>query len=104
MQSGDPTSDDVVLASGYFPIGLWLGESTCLVYTDEAPDPAAVADLVTRLTDQGLSVIEVADDLRAAVLGLTMARVQDIAGHWAVWSLDEPTARAAITAAVTSEL
>jgi hypothetical protein len=46
----------------------------------------------------------VTEDLQAAVLGLTMARVQDIGGHWAVWSEDEPTARAAITAAVTSDL
>ena len=97
-------SDDVVLASGYFPIGLWLDPSTCLVYTDESPDPKAVADLVARLSDQGLREIHVTDDLRAAVLGVTMARVQDIGGLWAVWSADEPTARAAITAAVTSEL
>ncbi|MDQ4131827.1 MAG: hypothetical protein M3179_01170 [Actinomycetota bacterium] len=97
-------SDDVVFASGYFPIGLWLGPSTCLVYTDESPDPKAVADLVARLSDQGLREIDVPDDLRAAVLGVTMARVQDIAGVWAVWSADEPTARAAITAAVASEL
>ncbi len=97
-------SDDVVLASGYFPVGLWLGPSTCLVYTDESPDPKAVADLVARLSDQGLREIHVTDDLRAAVLSLTMARVQDIGGLWAVWSADEPTARAAITAAVSSEL
>ncbi len=97
-------SDDVVLASGYFPVGLWLDPSTCLVYTDESPDPEAVADLLARLSDQGLREIDVTDDLRAAVLGLTMARVQDIAGAWVVWSSDEPTARAAITAAVTSEL
>ncbi len=97
-------SDDVVLASGYFPVGLWLGPSTCLVYTDESPDPKAVADLVARLSDQGLREINVTDDLRAAVLSLTMARVQDIGGLWAVWSADEPTARAAITAAVSSEL
>jgi hypothetical protein len=73
-------SDDVVLASGYFPVGLWLGPSTCLVYTDESPDPNAVADLVAGLSDQGLREIEVADDLRAAVLAVTMARVQDIGG------------------------
>lgn len=97
-------SDDVVLANGYFPIGLWLDPSTCIVYEDESPDPQAVADLIARLTDQGCQKIEAPDDLRAAVLGLTMARVQDIGGHWAVWSLDEPTARTAITAAVTSEL
>jgi hypothetical protein len=97
-------SDDVVLASGYFPIGLWLGPSTCLVYTDESPDPTAVADLVGRLSAHGMSEVDVADDLRAAVLGITMARVQDIGGLWAVWSADEPTARAAITAAVASEL
>jgi hypothetical protein len=97
-------SDDVVLASGYFPIGLWLDSSTCLVYTDESPDPTAVADLVARLSGQGLREVDVADDLRAAVLGITMARVQDIGGVWAVWSVDEPTARAAITAAVTSEM
>ncbi len=97
-------SDDVVLANGYFPVGLWLGSSTCLVYTDESPDPKAVADLVARLSDQGLREIDVADDLRAAALGVIMARVQDIGGLWAVWSADEPTARAAITAAVTSEL
>jgi hypothetical protein len=53
-------SDDVVLASGYFPVGLWLGPSTCLVYTDESPDPNAVADLVAGLSDQGLREIEVA--------------------------------------------
>ena len=70
-------SDDVVFASGYFPVGLWLAPSTCLVYTDESPDPAAVADLVARLSEQGLREIEVSDDLRAAVLSLTMARVQD---------------------------
>ena len=97
-------SDDVVLASGYFPIGLWLDPSTCLVYTDESPDPKAVADLVALLSDQGLREIDVTDDLRAAMLGLTMARVQDIGGVWVVWSSDEQTARAAITAAVTSEL
>ncbi len=97
-------SDDVVFASDYFPIGLWLGPSTCLVYTDESPDPEAVADLVARLADQGLREIEVTDDLRAAVLSLTMARVQDIGGLWAIWSADEPAARAAITAAVSSEL
>ncbi len=96
--------DDVVFASDYFPVGLWLGPSTCLVYRDESPDPQAVADLVARLSDQGLREIQVADDLQAAVLGLTMARVQDIGGRWAVWSEDEQTARAAITAAVTSEL
>lgn len=97
-------SDDVVLANGYFPVGLWLSPSTCLVYTDESPDPQAVAELVARLSDQGLREIDVADDLRAAVLSVTMARVQDIAGVWAVWSEDEPTARAAITAAVMSDL
>jgi hypothetical protein len=97
-------SDDVVLAGGYFPIGLWLDPSTCLVYTDESPEPKAVADLVGRLSDQGLREIDVPDDLRAAMLGVTMTRVQDIGGLWAVWSSDEPTARAAITAAVTSEL
>ena len=97
-------SDDVVLASGYFPVGLWLGPSTCLVYTDESPDPQAVDDLVASLSDRGLREIHVTDDLRAAVLGVTMARVQDIGGVWAVWSADEATARAAITAAVASEL
>ena len=97
-------SDDVVLASGYFPVGLWLGPSTCLVYTDESPDPQAVTDLVATLSDQGLREIRVPDDLRAAVLGVTMARVQDIGGVWAVWSADEATARDAITAAVASEL
>lgn len=101
---GDPPSDDVVLASGYFPVGLWLDPSTCLVYTDESPEPKAVADLVARLSDQGLTEVQVTDDLKAAVLGLTMARVQDIGGRWAVWSVDETTARAAITAAVTSEM
>lgn len=102
--SGDSMSGDVVHASGYFPIGLWLGTSTCLVYTDDSPDPQAVADLVAGLSGKGLREIQVTDDLRAAVLGLTMARVQDIGGHWVVWSSDEPTARDAITAAVTSEL
>ncbi|MFP5320185.1 MAG: hypothetical protein ACLGI2_18055 [Acidimicrobiia bacterium] len=97
-------SDAVVFASGYFPIGLWVSPSTCLVYTDESPEPAAVADLLARLSDQGLCEIPVADDLQAAVLSLTMTRVQDIGGHWVVWSEDEPTARAAITAAVTSDL
>lgn len=97
-------SDDVVFASGYFPVGLWVGASTCLVYSDESPDPQAVADLLSRLSEQGLHELQVADDLQAAVLGLTMARVQDIGGHWAVWSKDEDTARADITAAVTSEL
>jgi hypothetical protein len=97
-------SDDVVFASGYFPVGLWLGPSTCLVYTDESPEPQAVADLVARLSDQGLREIQVSDDLQAALLGVTMARVQDIGGRWAVWSEDETTARAAITAAVNSEL
>lgn len=97
-------TDEVVLAGGYFPVGLWIGPSTCLVYTDESPDPQVVADLVAHLTDQGLHETQVADDLQAAVLSLTMARVQDIGGLWAVWSRDEPTARAAITAAVASEL
>lgn len=96
--------DDVVFADGYFPVGLWLGPSTCLVYTDESPEPAAVAALLAQLAEQGLREVEVTEDLQAAVLGLTMARVQDIGGHWAVWSEDEPTARAAITAAVTSDL
>jgi hypothetical protein len=96
--------DDVVLADGYFPVGLWLGPSTCLVYTDESPEPGAVAKLLAQLAEQGLREVEVTEDLQAAVLGLTMARVQDIGGHWAVWSEDEPTARAAITAAVTSDL
>lgn len=97
-------SDDVVFASDYFPIGLWLGSSTCLVYADESPDPKAVADLLAHLSEQGLQKVDVADDLRAAALGILMARVQDIGGLWDVWSPDEPTARAAITAAVTSEL
>lgn len=97
-------SDDVVLAGDYFPVGLWLGPSTCLVYTDESPDPAAVADLVAQLSERGLREIPVSDDLRAAILGVTMTRVQDIGGVWAVWSDDEATARAAITAAVTSDL
>ncbi len=97
-------SDDVVFASDYFPVGLWVGPSTCLVFTDESPDPKAVTDLVSRLSDRGLREIDVADDLRAAVLSLTMARVQDIGGVWAVWSADEATARGAITAAVSSEL
>lgn len=96
--------DEVVFASGYFPVGLWIGPSTCLVYTDESPDPQVVAELVASLADQGLRELDVADDLRAAVLSLTMARVQDIGGLWAVWSTDEPAARAAITAAVASEL
>jgi hypothetical protein len=97
-------SADVVLAGGSLPVGLWLGPSTCLVYTGESPDPGEVDALVARLSDQGLREIEVADDLRAAILGVTMTRVQDIGGLWAVWSEDEPTARAAITAAVTSDL
>ena len=97
-------SDDVVFANDYFPVGLWLGPTTCLVYTDESPDPQAVADLVAGLSHQGFREIHVGDDLRAAVLSVTMSRVQDIGGVWAVWSADEPTARAAITAAVTSEL
>jgi hypothetical protein len=48
--------------------------------------------------------IEVADDLRAAVLAVTMAPVQDIGGLSAVWSESEPTARADITAAASPEL
>ena len=95
-------ADDVVFVNDYFPVGLWLGPSTCLVYTDESPDPQVVADLVAALSDQGLRELQVADDLRAAMLGVTMERVQDIGGVWAVWSVDEPTARAAITSAATS--
>lgn len=97
-------SDPIIYAGGYLPVGLWLSSTTCLVYTDESPEPAVVADLVRQLSDQGLQAIEVGDDLKAAVLSLTMSRVQDIAGHWAVWSQDEATARADITAAVTAEL
>ena len=101
---GDSSSDEVVLAGGYFPVGLWLGPSTCLVYRDESPEPQAVADLVAGLAEKGMSEVEVADGLKAAVLGVTMARAQDIGGRWGVWSADEPTARADITAAVMSDL
>lgn len=93
--------DDVVYAGDFYPVGLWLGASTCLVRANEGPDPAAVADLVARLEGQGMAPVELAEDLQAALLGITMARLQDIAGTWTVWSVDEPTARAAITEAVT---
>ncbi len=94
----------IVLAGGYLPIGLWLGPTTCLLYTEESPDPAAVDALKAEMAAKGMAEIVVADDLRAAVLGITMAQVQDIGGVWAVWSVDEPTARAGITAAVEGEV
>jgi hypothetical protein len=93
--------DDVVYAGDFYPVGLWLGPATCLVRANESHASDAVADLVARLEAQGMSPIELAEDLQAAVLGIAMARLQDIASAWAVWSVDEPTARAAITEAAS---
>ena len=36
-----------------------------------------------------------------ALLAVTMQRVDVIAGSWTVWSADEPTARADLTAAAS---
>ena len=91
--------DDVVYARDFFPVGLWLGPSTCVVRVGESPDPAVVAGLVARLEGQGMRPIELSEDLQAALLGITMARVADIAGQWSVWSTDEATARAALAEA-----
>lgn len=93
--------DDVVYAGDFFPVGLWLGPSTCLVRASESRDPAAVANLVATLGERGMTPIELAEDLQAALLGIAMARLQDIAATWTVWSLDEPTARAALTQAAS---
>ena len=95
-------SDDVVVADGWFPVGLWLGPTTCLVRVDEGPDESVVDRLKATLTELGCGPVDVAEDLQAAMLALTMTRVDVIAGTWNVWSVDEPTARAAITAEATA--
>ena len=86
--------DDVVFAGDFFPVGLWLGEQTCLVREDKSPDPSVVAALIADLEARGCKPILLAEDLQAAVLSLTMTKVQTINANWTVWSLDEPTARA----------
>lgn len=94
-------ASDILRVDEWFPAALWLGPSTCLVRTDEGPEPDLPARLAEALSQKGLVEISPAEDLQAAVLAVAMQRVDVIAASWTIWSVDEPTARADVTAAAT---
>lgn len=98
---GDPSlqiEGNSLMIDGWWPAALWLGPSTCLVRLDEGAKAEVPAWLDEELSATHLVPVDA--DLDAPLEAISVQRLGLIGAAWRIWSLDEPTARAAVVEAL----